>query len=346
MLDKINYDIICVNYDNREGKLNVEASGVVKSCKFFPTYNLKGQNYIFKPLSKTKPLTTPLFSYAEVIWSNIINEYFMPCPLYQLSICHGYENNESKYYDYGTLVPNILSEGEHLVNLLEYYRMNPDDKVDIDNYINYCMLFYDYTDIFKSKIFKENIELAEQLAMHVLVSILKGDQNYHYENVAFVCDNDNNIKGMAPMIDHEFSTIFLFPDNLQQNTFYFLQLIDEIFDNNTIENRPVDFPQNSIINNLKYIRQNFPNVVKKFVDGLKLLKNDIPNLCLKDYGFIRPCNSYNYKIGIERFKNNNEETAKYYENALINYTINLEELNKVINMELNIIIDSLIKFFS
>ena len=32
--------------------------------------------------------------------------------------------------------------------------------------------------------------MAEQLAMQVLISVLKGDQNYHYENVAFLCDKD------------------------------------------------------------------------------------------------------------------------------------------------------------
>lgn len=51
--------------------------------------------------------------------------------------------------------------------------------------------------------------MAEQLAMQILVSMLKGDQNYHYENIAFVCNKKGEILRLAPMIDHEFSTYIL-----------------------------------------------------------------------------------------------------------------------------------------
>ena len=47
-------------------------------------------------------------------------------------------------------------------------------------------MFYDYRDIFESEFFQKHEDLAEQLAMQVLISVLKGDQNYHYENVAFL----------------------------------------------------------------------------------------------------------------------------------------------------------------
>ena len=58
-------------------------------------------------MTKTKPYTTPLYAYSEVIWSNIINKYFEYAPIYQLAFCNGYEENEPKYYDRGTLVENI-----------------------------------------------------------------------------------------------------------------------------------------------------------------------------------------------------------------------------------------------
>ena len=78
---KINYETVHFNYADRIGNLTAEAVGVVKGEKHFPVY---GGNRIFKPLSKSKPFSTPLFAYAEVFWSNVINEYFVSAPLYQL----------------------------------------------------------------------------------------------------------------------------------------------------------------------------------------------------------------------------------------------------------------------
>ena len=71
---KINYETVHFNYADRIGNLTAEAVGVVKGEKHFPVYS---GNRIFKPLSKSKPFSTPLFAYAEVFWSNVINEYFV-----------------------------------------------------------------------------------------------------------------------------------------------------------------------------------------------------------------------------------------------------------------------------
>ena len=60
-------------------------------------------------------------------------------------------------------------------------------KVHIDDYVNYCQMFYDYTEILESDYFQTHPAMAEELVLQILVSILKGDQNYHYENIAFVC---------------------------------------------------------------------------------------------------------------------------------------------------------------
>ena len=62
-------------------------------------------------------------------------------------------------------------------------------------------MFYDYRDIFEADFLQEHQEMAEQLAMQVLISVLKGDQNYHYENVAFLCDKDGGIISLAPIMN-------------------------------------------------------------------------------------------------------------------------------------------------
>ena len=219
---KINYETVHFNYADRISNLTAEAVGVVKGEKHFPVYS---GNRIFKPLSKSKPFSTPLFAYAEVFWSNVINEYFVSAPLYQLAFCHGYEEETQKYYDYGTVVPRIYNKDEQLLNLLEFFRKYPDKKVDIDQYENYCMMFYDYTDILEASYFQNHEDMAEQLAMQILVSVLKGDQNYHYENIAFVCNKKGEILRLAPMIDHEFSTYFMFPDNSAQHMYWYSELI-------------------------------------------------------------------------------------------------------------------------
>ena len=42
---------------------------------------------IFKLRTRLKPFSTPLFAYAEVFWSKIINDYFMAAPQYELAFC-------------------------------------------------------------------------------------------------------------------------------------------------------------------------------------------------------------------------------------------------------------------
>ena len=57
-----------IDLENKEkiGNLKTEAHSQVKSTKHFPIYMIDGKKMIFKPLSKTKPLTTPFFAYSEV----------------------------------------------------------------------------------------------------------------------------------------------------------------------------------------------------------------------------------------------------------------------------------------
>ena len=280
---KINYETVHFNYADRIGNLTAEAVGVVKGEKHFPVYS---GNQIFKPLSKSKPFSTPLFAYAEVFWSNVINEYFVSAPLYQLAFCHGYEEETQKYYDYGTVVPRIYNEDEQLLNLLEFFRKYPDKKVDIDQYENYCMMFYDYTDILEASYFQNHKDMAEQLAMQILVSVLKGDQNYHYENIAFVCNKKGEILRLAPMIDHEFSTYFMFPDNSAQHMYWYSELIrsmeghevqDYEYDclKNPKERQMMEKSAVCLHKNLVYIKEHYPEVTGKFLEKLNCLKHDL-----------------------------------------------------------------------
>ena len=68
------FNVIKLNYKDKNGVLVTEAHSQVKSKKSFPIYTINNKKMIFKPLSKTKPLTTPLFAYSEVYWSYIINK--------------------------------------------------------------------------------------------------------------------------------------------------------------------------------------------------------------------------------------------------------------------------------
>jgi uncharacterized protein with HEPN domain len=319
---EVNYEIVQLDYNNRIGNLDVKASSSVKSNKFFPIYNINNKTYIFKPLSKTKPLTTNLFSYSEVFWSTVTN-IFYPSPIYRLAICHGYEENEEKYYDYGTIVPSILNENEHLVNLYEWFSSNPDDKVDIKDYINYCMKAYDYTFILEAKIFKENKALGEALVRQILMSILKADQNFHYENVAFVCNEDGKILRLAESIDHEFSNFFLFPEFLADNIYFQVEYEND----------------GAVLNNIKYIRENYVDVYNDFKKKLEDWNNDIENgrfnISIKDTCFLdEPCSSDKWKVGHELYKNNDREKAISLEKMLNLTKINIKDFNQSLKMNI------------
>ena len=58
------------NYAERTGNLKAEAVGVVSGEKHFPVFE---DRMVFKPLTKSKPFSTPLFACAEVFWSWVID---------------------------------------------------------------------------------------------------------------------------------------------------------------------------------------------------------------------------------------------------------------------------------
>ena len=324
--ETINWDPQIYNYAERTGNLKAEAVGVVSGEKHFPVFEGR---MVFKPLTKSKPLSTPLFAYAEVFWSWVIDAYFIPAPQYQLALCRGYEAECGKYYDYGTVSPMIYEEGEHLLNLLEFFRAYPDDKVQIDDYLNYCQMFYDYTEILEADYFQKNREIAENLAMQILISVLKGDQNYHYENIAFVCNASGQILRLAPMIDHEFSTCFMFPDNLSRHNYWFGELQRSIEGKSVRPEEYKDFPNEKerrlmeksatcLYRNLIYIKEHYPEVTATFLENVSRLKRDL--LQKRESFFIQKAKDYPdyansdaYLIGKARYKDHDEEKAAAYE---------------------------------
>ena len=287
----IDFKIYKYDYKNKIRLQDKKASGVVKSVKNFPIFKENKKEYIFKPLSKTKPLLTPLFGISEVFWSTVINNFFDEnAPIYRLAYCDNMEL-ENKYPK-GVIVESIIDKDEKLVNLLEYYNSNPDKKVDIENYINYCGIYYDYTNILQSKIFSNNNKLGTDLAKQILISILKNDINYHYENVAFKY-RDNKLVDLASPIDHEFSSFFIFPDNPKQYVLYFgaynMEFLFESFSKN--------MQNENIIKNINLICNLYPEVSKEFLDNLAKFINTFKyyNFTLPSE-YLEPLSSDMYKV--------------------------------------------------
>ena len=309
----------CV-YQKRTSNLSIEAAGKVKSSKHFPVFSDKqGKEQIFKPLSKTKPLCTPFFAYAEVFWSNILHHYFdSKTPIYRLAECDWISKEVPKYYEKWTLVPNILVEGQSLVNLLEYFRTHPDPEVNIDGYINYAMASYYYVPIFKSQIFSKNQILWEGLAYQVLYSILTKNMNFHYENIAFI-QEEGKIKSLAPALDHEFSLFFLFPE--KNNT--------ERMNFHNWYNTNMCTEMNVVLLNIEFIKTHYPEVVQDFIYKLKQLQLDLQGRSLKlgDWEYIRPFSSSDWQIWEARFKEYDEEHAQAREKVIKKHTIDLESFS-------------------
>lgn len=195
--------------------------------------------------------------------------------------------------------------------------------------------------------------------MQILVSILKGDQNYHYENIAFVCDEDDKILRLAPMIDHEFSTYFMFPDSMPRQMYWFEQLArsiqgDEVqrgeFDYLTkeTERHLMEKSATCLHKNLVYIREHYPKVCAAFLEDLSRLENDLKEEkelfeLEKGPGYPDTANSDAYLIGKARYKDHDEERAREYEAKYSGKEkqINFEVVNSVSVYEIKKIIQQM-----
>lgn len=335
---KFDFNVYYYDYHNRIRNLDTQAQGEVKSNKFFPVFLEDGKERIFKPLSKTKPLCTPYFAYAEVFWSTIINQYFdSKTPIYKLAICKHIEEDFESKYDHGVIVDSLAKPNYKLVNLYEIFRDSPDPSVDISKYINYCEVFYDYSCIFNSKLMRENKNLVESFAMQVLLSILKLDQNYHYENPLFYKYN-GEIKEIAPMIDHEFSSMFLYMDNLDKNrkklndglsSLILKPTPNDILSMLLYENYP------SLSRNLDIIIDKYKNTSKEFLENLKCFIKDFESqaFLLEDYGYITPFNSYNFEVGNALYKNKDLNLAEKLRSQKIQYSPDICDISNIIYNE-------------
>ena len=341
------FNIAEVNYSNRHRNLNVEATSKVKSTKFFPVYiDGEGTEVIFKPLSNTKPMSTPFFAYSEVYWSYIIKKYFDPkAPQYQLAFCRGITETEPKYQERGTLVPSIIKQGQELVNFFDYYRNNPDRQVNIKDYKNYCMEFYSYIPFFKSQLFATNTILSEQLALQVLLSMLSRNQNFHYENLSLICEKDK-VLSVAPPIDHEFSSMFIYlDDKIEYKTMHrrydanmtgeLKSKIEGFFPKLNEDARQEMF---LLYRDIGFIAKGYPNVVTKFLEGIEQMKDDLKKspIQLEDSkGYIVPFSTDDWEIGHARIKKGNEACARQLEEDIVpkRVEVNLAQISDELNSD-------------
>jgi len=194
------------------------------------------------------------------------------------------EKEQNKYYDKGVLVESLTQNNEELINLYDYFLENQEECIDIKNYINYCMKNYDYTNILSSNFIKSNRNIGENIAYQILLSILRQDRNFHYENVNFILDNNELI--VAPPIDFEFSLPFLYPDDennyKKEKEKYQSSLEIKLEDDETIKLlKMLGIKVNSVIqDNIIHIVMNYPNVVESFIENLNDFIKDMSNILL------------------------------------------------------------------
>lgn len=306
-------------YNNRKGLLDIKANSNPPSTKFFPIYEVNNNDYIFKPLSYTKPFATPFFCYSEFFWSYYIKKYFdSNMPLYELAICEGITESEKKYRNIGNLVENYLKDFEIDKSLYECFNINQSDNVgvNIKNYDNYCMEFYDYIPIFESSFFSKREDLKESLARNFLISLLTRNENFHYENNRFICNLDGNVKKMAPPIDNEFSMMFMFLDDdisyeLYHDYFEFLLVSD------------------SVINkNLRYVVKNYPDVCSSFLESIEQFNMEIEEkpVVILPCSFIGRFRSRDYLVYSALIKEGDVFKAKRLNEELVYNEINYDLL--------------------
>ncbi len=337
------------DYEKRDGNLINEAKSNPPSKKDFPFFYRDDKKIIFKPLSKTKPLTTPFFSYSEVVWSTLMNKFFdSSIPIYYLAKCMGIEEYMPSKINIGTSVECVTLESEYVMSIYEYFLKHPEAIVldRIKKYTNYCLDFYDYTFFFETELVKHNPEIGKFIAESILYSMLRADQNFHYENISFITENDN-IKRFCQTLDHEFSTMFLFLDD-QSNHIDYLQnyersIISEYNGNTLSEIIYQELPpelkyklasKNYL--NIKKITELYPDLVESFINKLNAMIEYLKGnpIYLEDNGYAIPFNSDYWKIGHARYKDKDEEEAKKLESEIELTFITPESVSGNINQEI------------
>lgn len=327
----LDFNVRELDYQKRVKNLDTEAHGVVKSKKNFPVFVENGKEYIFKPLSKTKPLSTPFFAYSEVFWSNIINNYFDPStPLYKLAICQNYDEDFIGKYHHGTIVESLERQNQQIINLYDLLLNCKDNPLD-KKYINACEQDYDYSLIFDTEAMNDERKLGEALAYQILLSILRLDQNYHYENPLFYSENGKVIS-MTPPIDHEFSTFFMYLDQITLHKIKYEKAIKNID-----PDKKINYYLASITTqNIEKIISKYPHVARRFLENLQRLIQDLETKGIKlvDNNYLTPFNSSNFMVGHSRYKDHDEKLAKKLESSIVQHTPDLDTINELINEEI------------
>lgn len=325
-------EVETVYYDNRVRDLK-EKYGEDRleetSEKPFPVYlDERGHEEIFKPLSRSKPLVTPFFGISEVICSSIFHTFFdQDVPLYRLARCEGIRTAYPKYYEEGTLVPSVLSGDEKLITLYDVLKEHKEYGIDLTNYFNSCMTYYNYSNILDIDFFKERSDLGRGLSFRLLANSLIAHQNDHYENVNFLLEKEG-ISKVAPLIDHEFSSLFIYPDEHQAHE-EVLKIHKKAISASLLDDRESDKITRIPLKNISYAVENYPEVAESFANNLIPFLNVFGeiNFSITKSSYIGPVSSNYFQIGQCRYKRNNETMAKNLEETIIMKEIDLTEFS-------------------
>lgn len=168
--------------------------------------------------------------------------------------------------------------------------------------------------ILLSNFINKNKFIGEEIAYQILLSILRQDQNFHYENINFIKTEDS--LSVAPPIDFEFSTPFLYPDKEDKYEYEknkYLNLLKINYEEDEIEKilKKIKLDNNlqlnnTLVNNICLIVKLYPNIVLKFIKNCETLLKDLPDINLDDPdNYIDKLNSDYWKIGHALYKENN-----------------------------------------
>ena len=240
--------------------------------------------------------------------------------------------------------------------------MYPDSAVNIDDYVNYCEIQYDYTKILTSTFFKNNGTFGEVLAEQILCAILRRDENYHYENVSLIFKNGKP-QSIAPIIDLEFSQMFMYPDlkdfhegkfslydegmmpifsydsskSYEENSQMILQKIN----NGSIYDGFDRYQNYLIMKNIKTIVDLHPDVAIRFIDKLTMMLEEVKCLDIDfNSDFLGIFSSYDWQPTRMLLKEGKAEedkeyimARKYAEDKRI--ALDIEGFNKTLKKEIS-----------
>ena len=134
------------------------------------------------------------------------------------------------------------------------------------------------------------------------------------------------------MIDHEFSTYFMFPDDISRHVYWLMELSKSIrgwevrpgeYDNfkDPEERKLMEKSATCIHKNLLYIKEHYPRITEEFLDKVEKLKTALTEasedfLIQGNTEYLDCADSSAWLIGKARYKDKDEEKASAYEAEL------------------------------